>query len=168
MNRPVRLCAVGCFGVLGMARRCARPHIVVDANIFDALGEFLRLVGGFLLRLDLGLALAVGGLCFLEDADNVLALGWWSVRGLSTIVPYRRLTLLTTLPDLLMTVMVSPTPIVAILGCSCSCTALRTEGMWCDQIPGCGVVLDVQVYEAVRNDQCFGNGTHAGRSTRST
>lgn len=152
-----------------MARRCAGLDIIVDADGFDALCEFLRLVGRFFFSLDLGLALAVGGLCLLEDADDVLALGKWSVRGLSTItIPYRRLTLLTTLPDLLMTVIVSPTPIVAIFCCSCSCTALRAEGRWCDQIPGCGVVLDVQVFEAVRNDQCFGNGRHARRSTRST
>jgi hypothetical protein len=46
--------------------------------------------------------------------------------------------------------------------------AMRVEGMSCDQTAGCGVVLDVQVSEAVRNDQCFGNGSQPARSTRST
>jgi hypothetical protein len=30
--------------------------------------------------------------------------------------------------------------------------------MSCDRMAGCGVLLDVLVFEAVRNDQCFGIG----------
>jgi hypothetical protein len=70
----VGLGTVGRPGVLGVARRCARLDIVVDTNGFGAFIEFLQLVGGILLSLDLRLALAVGGLGLLEDADKVLAL----------------------------------------------------------------------------------------------
>jgi hypothetical protein len=33
--------------------------------------------------------------------------------------------------------------------------------MSCDRMPGCGVVLDVLVSMAVRNDQCFGTGSQS-------
>ena len=74
MRRPVGLGAVRGLGVLGAVRRCARLDIIVDADRLDTLCELLRLVRSLLLSLDLSLALAVGGLCLLEDADNVLAL----------------------------------------------------------------------------------------------
>jgi hypothetical protein len=73
-RRLHRLGAVWCLGPLGAVRRCARLDIVVEANRADALAELLRLVGGLLLGLELSLALAVGGLGLLEDADEVLAL----------------------------------------------------------------------------------------------
>jgi hypothetical protein len=95
-----------------MARRSARLDIVVDAQGPDALIEPLGLVCSLLLGLDLRFALAVGGLGLLEDADNVLALRTMSA-GLSGGL-LLALTLLTTFPDLLITVMVSPTPIAAV------------------------------------------------------
>jgi hypothetical protein len=70
----VRLGTVGRLGVLGVTRGCARLNIVVDTDSLGALVELLQLVGGILLGLDLCLALAVGGLGLLEDADKVLAL----------------------------------------------------------------------------------------------
>jgi len=89
--------------------------------------EFLGVVCGLFFRFDFGFAFAVGGFGFLEDGDDVLAL--WevgtSVNLVSRKVSYQtgRLTLLTTFPLLLMTVIVSPTPI-ADVGCwACSCTA---------------------------------------------
>jgi hypothetical protein len=88
--------------------------IVVDANGLEALGQLLLFDCGIALGLDLCLAFAVGGLGLLEDVDNVLALRAVSTaRRAYRVLAYRRLTLLTTLPLLLMTVMVSPTPILA-------------------------------------------------------
>jgi hypothetical protein len=96
-----------------MARRSTRPDIVVDAEGLGALIQLLQLEGGILFGFDLCFALAVGGLGLLEDTDEVLALQRVSDGAYRASVSYRRLTLLTTLPDLLMTVMVSPTPIAA-------------------------------------------------------
>jgi hypothetical protein len=39
--------------------------------------------------------------------------------------------------------------------------ALHAGGMSCDQMAGCGVRRYVQVFEAVKNDQCFGTGRQA-------
>lgn len=90
--------------------------IVLDAQRLYAPGELLLFGGGIALGLDFSLALAVGSLCFLEDAEKMLALreGRWLVRA-AWIEPMAGyvlcvLTLLTTLPLLLMTVMVSPSP----------------------------------------------------------
>jgi hypothetical protein len=49
--------------------------VVVDADGLDALGELPLFHDGIALSLDLGFALAVGGLGLLEDVDDVLALG---------------------------------------------------------------------------------------------
>ena len=97
-----------------MAGGCAGLDVVVDAESPDALLELLFLQSSISLCLDLCLALAVGGFGLLEDADKVLALEGGQQRLIEEVGGYRRLTLLTTLPDLLITVMVSPTPIVAV------------------------------------------------------
>lgn len=57
-----------------VSRRCARLSVIIDAQGLDALAELLFPVGSLFLCLDLGLALSVGGLGLLEDADEVLAL----------------------------------------------------------------------------------------------
>lgn len=107
--------AMGCFGVLGAVRGGVRADIVVQADRLQALAQLPLLQGGIPLGLDLSLALAIGGFGLLEDVDDVLGLLWRSVgtrtrrRGASSFMP-GPLTLLTTLPDRLMTVMVSPTP----------------------------------------------------------
>jgi len=102
-----------------------RPDIVFNAQRLDTLAQGLLLAhSSIALGLDLSLALAVGSLCFFEDADNMLAL-WGS---LVTFVSYRQSsapTLLTTFPDLLMTVMVSPTPMATSCVEGCPAAALR-------------------------------------------
>jgi len=65
----------GAVRVLGAVRGgVGAGVVVVQADGFDAVAEFLLLEGGIALGLDLGLALAVGGFGFLEDVDDVLAL----------------------------------------------------------------------------------------------
>jgi hypothetical protein len=113
--------------VFGVARGCARAGVIVVAERLCALVDLLGVVCGFFFCFDLGFALAVGGFGFLEDGDDVLAL--------RAVSRYRtgsslsaRLTLLTTFPLLLMTVMVSPTPMATDGWWTCSCTAGR-EGV---------------------------------------
>jgi hypothetical protein len=158
--------AMRCLGVLGAVRRCARLDIIVEADRLDALAELLRLVGSLLLGLELCFALAVGGLGLLEDADEVLALRRSLVRGLSG----GPLSATHTAHNLARLVNDSDgfsnsnghggeramCDVVMFLQVYCN-----AGGMSCDQMPGCGVLLDVQVFEAVKNDQCFGNGRQA-------
>lgn len=121
----------GLLGGLGGLGAVAGLGVVGAGIVIAAFGRRLLLAGyGIALGLDLGLALAVGSLGLFEDVDNVLALlGVWvdrSAKGAYRLSPViardeggggggrgggMRRTLLTTLPDLLMTVMVSPTPI---------------------------------------------------------
>lgn len=139
-----------------MARRGARAGVIVNAQALHALVQLLRLKGGLLLRLDLRLALAVGRLGLLEDADNVLALWEVSPRVLSVRVligSIGALTLLTTFPLLLMTVIVSPTPIAAVDAGPAA--AQRVEEESCNRNGGCGVVL-VCSGKSVSASQCVG------------
>ena len=99
-----------------MAGGGARLDVVVDAQGPDASIEFLVFLRGrFSLGLDLCFALAVGSFGFFEDVDQMLALegGQQGLIAHSGLID--RLTLLTTLPDLLMTVMVSPTPMTVVV-----------------------------------------------------
>ena len=67
---------LGLVGFAGVPRRCAGTCVVfVEAEGFHPISQ--RLLPGsscIALGLDLGLALPVGGLSFLEDIDDVLAL----------------------------------------------------------------------------------------------
>lgn len=128
----------------GMAGGSARSSIVVELECLHAIAELLLLCeGSIALRLDLSFALAVGRLGLLEDIDNVLALCRHSlVDGHVNVHTGGVLTLLTTLPDLLMTVMVSPTPMtsnyerVRHAACNVSCNV----GLRCGEVLdyGCG------------------------------
>lgn len=155
--RPVRrvLARLGAMGSLGMARRCARLSIVVDAQGFYAISGLFLSQSRISLCLDLCFALAICRLGFLEDVDDVLALRAVSNPAYRVVSPYRRRTLLTTLPDLLMTVMVSPTPIAVVqwVCLQLHCGQERSRAT-CD---GCGVVLDLQSSEAVRMYQSAGS-----------
>jgi hypothetical protein len=51
-----------------------RAGIVVQADRLYAVAQLLVVQGGTALGVQLGLALAVGRLCFLEDVDDVLGL----------------------------------------------------------------------------------------------
>ena len=66
------------MGALGPAGG-SRLSIVVQAHGLHALLQLLRLMGGISLRFNLGFALTVGGFCFFEDIDKVLALGDFSI-----------------------------------------------------------------------------------------
>ena len=74
-GRPVMLAVGVGFGSLGAVRDLGAGIVVIQADGLDALSGLPLLHGGIALRLDLRLALAVGGLGLLEDVDNVLALG---------------------------------------------------------------------------------------------
>lgn len=110
-------------------RRSARLDIIVDAQGPDTLLELLFLElfleGDFALSLDFSLALAIGSLGLFKNAKNVLALGVDVSKGVigsgSSGLSVVGRTLLTTLPDLLMTVIVSPTPIATVGGLGCGC-----------------------------------------------
>ena len=105
--------------MLGAVRGGARARVVVEAHRLYGITQLLVLQGGIALGVDFGLALAVGRLCLLEDVDDVLGLQAVSgdamdAMGASCGSSEGARTLLTTLPERLMTVMVSPTPMVAV------------------------------------------------------
>jgi hypothetical protein len=87
-GRPVmmRLGAVG-FGRLRAVGRCARPGVVFNLHLLQALAELPLFDGGIALGLELGLSFSIRSLGLLEDVEDVFAL-WWCKYFLSR-KPYR-------------------------------------------------------------------------------
>jgi len=145
--------------LLGAVRHVG-AGIIVDADGLDGLGQLPLLYGGITLRLDLSLALTVGSLGLLEDVDYVLALERVSTSSCAGLACDGLLTLLTTLPLLLMTVMVSPSPTAMVVGACRSCSYTRCGRMgFCAMCRGVAVkmawlVLVAPAGEAVKTYQC--------------